>query len=58
MRIRATITYEYDTNPDVYPEAAQISPLALARYDLACDPQGMIGNAKNLTAIMANEVVQ
>lgn len=41
MRIKVTVTYEYDANPEHYPDTCQ-TPTAMAELDIEQDAAAML----------------
>ena len=55
MRVKATITYEYDMAPEHYPYQMQTSPSKMAAFDLDIDAMATFAHADNW-AVSASEV--
>lgn len=54
MRLRVTVTYEYDTNPEDYPEGER-DPTTLAQYDIDTDPTIMLYGENHFVSAEAVE---
>lgn len=51
MRIKTTITYEYDVDPEHYPDTAQ-TPSEMADFDIEADPAMLLqGTNYTVTAV-------